>query len=457
MKTKIAEIAEKFKQEMEEFAESEQIDADHAERYWSTKISDLVLEFMKSLYESADAALLADKKGRREAGLRVEHRNESRQVLTLLGELRYKRTYYRCKDGTYCHPIDELAGVESNQKVSGGVSLALANAALTMSYAKSSQVVTGGQVSRQTVLHKIRSARPVQPVSTEQRTVPALHIDADEDHVSMQNGKNEIVPLISSYEGIERHGKRGTCKNIEYYGQFGKKSDELWENVLTDIENRYDLEHTKIYLHGDGAPWIRQGLDWLPNSVFVLDPYHKNKAIKKLISGIPRSFGRRYEQRARRALAAGDREALCALRDEMLQRWPERAESITDSMQYLLNNLEGIAIFQKDAEAANGGATEPHISHRLSARLSSRPMGWSRATLERLVPLLAAGVGKITLDPSDAMQELPQPLSAAHGRRTDRRKVVPFSLGLPQPELTVSPPIKSGKVTQLFRTLEHFE
>jgi len=34
-----------------------------------------------------------------------------------------------------------------------------------------------------------------------------------------------------------------------------------------------------IYLSGDGVAWIKQGLDWIPKSKFILDNYHLNKYI----------------------------------------------------------------------------------------------------------------------------------------------------------------------------------
>jgi hypothetical protein len=34
-----------------------------------------------------------------------------------------------------------------------------------------------------------------------------------------------------------------------------------------------------IYLSGDGASWIKNGLNWLPKSKFVLDNFHLKKYI----------------------------------------------------------------------------------------------------------------------------------------------------------------------------------
>ncbi len=183
----INQTIEKLKNKLEKFFENEIVNIDHAEEHLGQEISATVLELLSGYYEQVDRELLEDKAGRRAAGLSVERRNEKRRVLTQLGQLEYQRTYYRMKDGTYCHPVDELVGIAPNQKVSGGVSLALVEASRTMSYAKSSKIVTGGQVSRQTVLHKIRESVPRHDEIKSRRAVPVLHVDADEDHVHLQN------------------------------------------------------------------------------------------------------------------------------------------------------------------------------------------------------------------------------------------------------------------------------
>ena len=70
---------------------------------------------------------------------------------------------------------------------------------------------------------------------------------------------------------------------------------------------------------------------------------------------------------------------------------PDRAETISQNAAYLQRFVKGIGICKKDERANNGGCTEPHISHVLAARLSSRPLAWSETTLKHLAPILAAG------------------------------------------------------------------
>ena len=447
----INEVTEKLNREFNNFFLGEQTDIRSAESYFGKCIAEATLELMQAYYEQRDQELREDKGRRKQAGLTVERLEDRREILTLLGPLKYRRTYYKKASGGYEHPVDQIAGIDAYERVSSGVGLSLVEASCNMSYAKASEYVTGEQVSRQTVMNKIRSASPRRE-QVKQRAVPELHIDADEDHVSLQDGKRTIVPLISVYEGIERQGKRGICKNVFHISEYGKSVSALWEQVSDEIDRRYDLSHTKIYLHGDGAPWIKQGLDYLPNCEFVLDRYHKNKAIKQALSGIDRLAGSQYEFHIRKALDEGNRDRLLSIRNSLLRRYPEREKTIRENMDYLLSNFESITITKRDMASLNGGCTEPHVSHVLSTRLSSRPMGWSKETLRRFVPILAAGAA--TFDEVESRQQYYPPASAF--LKTTTRSYLPNTAGLADPDQAVSFPARAYKVTPLFNALRPF-
>ena len=447
----INEVTEKLKSEFNNFFSGKQTDIEAAESFFGSRIAEAVLQLLQAYYEQQDQQLLEDKAGRKQAGLRVERHGDKREVLTLFGQLGYHRTYYKKASGGYEYPIDELVGVEAYERISEGVALSLVNASSQMSYAKASRYVTDGHVSRQTVMNKIRSANPQQE-AFERQAVPELHVDADEDHVNLQTGKNTIVPLVSVYEGIERCGKRGVCKNVFHISEYGSSIESLWEKVSDEIERRYDLTNTKIYLHGDGAKWIKQGLEYLPNCVFVLDRYHKNKAIKQALSGIDRMAASQYENHIRKALDECDRAGLMAIRDTLLSRYPDREKTIRENMDYLLDNFEAIAITKQDAASLNGGCTEPHVSHVLSARLSSRPMGWSKETLRQLVPILAAGAA--TFDQVNT-QHKPYPSPSVFLRTTTKR-FLPNTAGLADPDHAVTFPARYNKITPLFNALRPF-
>jgi len=453
VKEMIAEAAEKLKRKLEVFFEEPGKTLDEAERYLGEEISRTVCKLLGAYYEKLDTQLREDKVGRREDGLVVERRGEKREVISLIGTVRYKRTYYRRRAGGYEYPVDAVVGLEPYQRVSGGVGQALVETCCKMSYGKSSEVVTGGRVSRQAVMHKVRQSAVPEPPAIERKHVAALHIDADEDHVTMVGGKNSIVPLVNVYEGIEKRGKRGICRNKFNISEFGKKPEELWEEVLDEIERRYDLEGTTLYLHGDGAPWIKQGLEWLPKCKFVLDRYHKNKALKQAVSGMPRDAGAQYDKLLRTAFAEDDKEFFSNVVECMVLNYPEREEKIREATDYLLDNFDAITICSKDPEATNGGATEPHVSNTLSARISSRPMAWSAETLRHLVPILAAGRCELRREAQESRQTVVplRKLLQPHGC-----KVVEFPLGLADPDTAVSLPGRTGKVTPLFNALRPF-
>ena len=138
--------------------------------------------------------------------------------------------------------------------------------------------------------------------------------------------------------------------------------------------------------------------------------------------------------------------------NRLLERYPEREKTISDNMGYLWNNIDAIAIAERDESARNGGCTEPHVSHVLSARLSSRPMGWSRKTLRHLVPILAAGGAAFETEEEQKASYPP----ASQFLQTVRKSFLPNTLGLADPDHSVTFPARHYKVTPLFNALRPF-
>ena len=133
------------------------------------------------------------------------------------------------------------------------------------------------------------------------------------------------------------------------------------------------MENIKdIYIAGDGASWIKTGLGYIPNSKFVLDHFHLSKYVKKATAHI---------DSLRNPLWQSLREKDKKLTLELLETAIELTESdskiasIKEVKKYIKNNWTGIEnLFEKEKYICS---TEGHISHILSSRLSSRPMGWS--------------------------------------------------------------------------------
>lgn len=359
---------------------------------------DFILNMMKIYAESLDKEIKADKKWRKQNGLVVERNNDKREILTKFGILTYNRTYfYDKKSCTYVHLIDEALGIDPYDRVSTAVAADMVEYSSDNSYAKSSQYATGGIVSRQTVMNKTRKLNEEKlKIETKgpKRKVQVLHIDADEDHVALQDGKNAIVPLITIYEGTKRTAKRGECINPHHIHGFGQDLEETWLKVANYIYDRYDIDYLKrIYIHGDGALWIKTGQEWLPKSKMVLDKYHLNKAILEATAG-----QEQYRKAIYSSIYEGDLPRFCKLVDELKHnvQSPKKRKRINQFKNYIKNNWEAITIYKQDG--VDGSCTEGHISHVLSSRFSSRPMGWSKKGLKAIadIRIYCQNGGKIT-------------------------------------------------------------
>lgn len=402
--------------------------------------------------QMADETIVADKAARRESGHSIERRGDERRLQTLVGEVCYERTYFRKASGGYEYLTDRILDVEPRNRVSAGLSLSLVKAAKDMSYGKASNHISSGEISRQTVMGRVRKSCSVGTPVDQRRRVPELHIDADEAHITLRGGKKSEVPLISVYEGIGSKGKRNYCKNVFHISEYGKTPDELWEQASAEIERRYDLTGTRIYLHGDGAAWIKRCFEWIPQALFVLDKYHKNKAVKGMTAGLGKEEQKQFDAAIREALAYEDLQFFGELTQVLSAEQPERTDKIRENAGYLRNHVDGICICEKDPYANNGGCTEPHVSHVLSARLSSRPMAWSKETLTQLAPILAAG--QVELQKARPEKStLPKPLKKAAAMAS--KALRKWSAGLPHPDAIGTLPI-AGKITGTQVLLKHF-
>ncbi|MBR7927225.1 UPF0236 family protein [Aerococcaceae bacterium zg-ZUI334] len=98
-------------------------------------------------------------------------------------------------------------------------------------------------------------AQDVFSTPTTKKQVPYLYIEADEDHVAYQDGKNREMRLVYIHEGYnsnESGGRRKLAIQRAFTGLYEKKTDELWDNVSHYLEQHYDTTTCKkIYLSRD--------------------------------------------------------------------------------------------------------------------------------------------------------------------------------------------------------------
>ena len=118
-------------------------------------VSRTVLNVVTAFLEEMDEALVTGAKAlRKEDGITVKERCVPRTWLTELGELTYKRTYFRLRDGSFAYLLDHIIGVESYERISKELVADLLQATTVKSYQQAIDSTNRG-ISRQTVHNRL--------------------------------------------------------------------------------------------------------------------------------------------------------------------------------------------------------------------------------------------------------------------------------------------------------------
>ena len=327
---------------------------------------------------------------------------DERTIISIFGEINFKRRYYQDKETKErIYLLDQFLKLEKRERMLPNVKERLIEEARETSYKRAGQKASyGTEISKQTVkneIHKLDFKQEIVEEKENKKKVKKLYIIADEDHVHLQKGGIEEPRLIIVYDSIITKGKRIELKNKKHFGGiYTKKIDDLWEEVMTYVENNYDTNYLeRVYISGDGANWIKTGLEWIIKSVYVLDEFHMKKAVNGIVGRITKANKKEKEKQKKEIRTALRRlnfvrfKEICyeILAEEMEKTTRERKEEL---MNYILNNVEGIKNLYRNRKELHGCSAEGHVSHIYSDRMSSRPMGWSTTNINNMSRLRIA-------------------------------------------------------------------
>ena len=331
----------------------------------------------------------------------ISLKKDKRNVVSIFGEIEYKRRYYERLDGEKVYLIDKLIGIEPKRRLLDNVRERLVDNAIDTSYEYAGEhAAYGVKISRQEVKNEIEELDLNQSFydkATNKKQVENIYIIADEDHVHLQRGGIEEPRIIVVYDDIMSNGKRIELVNKRHLGGLYKsKIDDLWEEVATYIEENYDLEYAKrVFISGDGASWIKTGLTWINKSINILDRYHMVKAVNS-IAGKDKTENKIRLFRKLRQMDFDGFKDICyeILSEELEQNTRKNKEKL---MKYILNNREGIENYYEYRKYLHGCSAEGHVSHVYSDRMSSRPMGWKSTNVNNMSKLRLLKADKISV------------------------------------------------------------
>ena len=363
-------------------------------------LDDLGKKLCREVLEAADVWLKENPKERQ--GWTVVRR-DPKSLLTPFGEVHYERRYYyNEKLGTYAYLVDQAIGITPHTRIDTLVKTRLVDAATDMSYRKAGKQGWSSPedtVSGQTVMNVIRetslAASPIDSSNGKRTQTRYLHVQADEDHIKKQDGGIALAKLVYTTDGYGRGwGERKTLNNVHYTAGVYRDNEVLYQEVYESIDGNYDLDSIeKIYVYGDGAPWIRGLAEYL-GAVFLLDKYHINKCITESLAFCPElriellQAVRAFDLKAVKSVLSKARKA--AMTESERQR-------VAQCRRYLVGNWDGIIAWKEEAPYVIGCSAEGHVSHVLSSRLSSRPMAWSEAGADQMAKLRAMKANGVSI------------------------------------------------------------
>src|SRR5699024_2611828 len=119
-----------------------------------------------------------------------------------------------------------------------------------------------------------------------ERDVLFLEVDGLNVHKQQSDRTRREVKSGVVHEGWEKRHP-SSCdyelKNKSYW-QTLEDGETFWESFSRYVYGTYDItDRTQVVINGDGAPWIRAGVDYFPNAIYPYDRYHLKPWIKEAL------------------------------------------------------------------------------------------------------------------------------------------------------------------------------
>ncbi|MCR4866080.1 MAG: ISLre2 family transposase [Lachnospiraceae bacterium] len=332
-----------------------------------------------------------------------------RTLVSSVGDLRFDCRLYRekgVKTGGYVSILPEVLGIGKHERFTEEAEVMLYTEALKTSYAEAAKALPSKQkITKTTVMNKIHSIVDEMPMEEPEEIISTdyLYIEADEDHVAEQHGeqvseegnKSFITKLVYIYDNkqdVKGYADRKELVNKFYISGLypgSEGNEQLWNKVQSYIDSNYNQDNLKrIFVCGDAAPWIKSGADKLDKALFCADKFHLMKYVNLAAAQMGKEEKDAFKNELWHLLYSKKKKAKARF-DEytsnmlLTAKNPDRVE---DLRKFALGNWAAVRRTLRNKHT-NGCSAESHVSHVLSDRLSSRPMGWSQIGADRMSKL----------------------------------------------------------------------
>jgi hypothetical protein len=216
-----------------------------------------------------------------------------------------------------------------------------------------------------------------------QRVVDKLFIEGDEIRLKRQRSKskNLDLKLLVGYEGKTGSSRRLLENRHSVSGVMDGR--EAWEESSCVFGQKWALSEVKqVRIGGDGAPWIKSGVEYFPGATYHLDPFHLRRRLTEALSSTEAYTA------VTNGIARLDKEAvLRALEQAMLPLRGASKKRVRELKRYLLDNWSGMAQLPEEERL---GAIEGQVRHTIARRMKRVGARWTLEGADRMGRLLAA-------------------------------------------------------------------
>ncbi|CCQ97398.1 hypothetical protein CULT_620003 [[Clostridium] ultunense Esp] len=216
-------IVEKVKREIEESVIKvleDNANLDNIVDSVGEMVNDIGIKTILSIIDELN--VIIKKSPERSGKYHVHKSSVNRTLVTRFGQLKFERAYYKnIKENSYVYILDELLGIEKYERIEGNLKGDILDKATDVSYKNAAELSTPVPITRETVKKIIRENGAIDNLELEikeKKKVNTIYIEADEDHVPLQNGKNKEMKLIYVYDDKTEVSKgRTRLENIRYF------------------------------------------------------------------------------------------------------------------------------------------------------------------------------------------------------------------------------------------------
>ena len=345
-------------------------------------------------------------------------RMSEKSLITKNGKAEFERRYYKDNEtGEHIYLADKILGIEKGERIDKKVKAEIIEKANDQSYNKSGRMVVPGlEISATTVMRNVRknewNMEFKERKEEEKIRAKNIYVQVDEDHIKQRNKKgctiSKIVTIYTRKRTLTKPDRIDKVQQVRKelvdkytFSGLYKDNQKLWEDVAYYIDCTYKKDQIEnIFIMGDGASYIKAGVEWLDKAVFVLDLFHLEKYINHL------NYDEYLKSKLQEAIDQYDpistenimNEAIKKIKQEIREdeqlgrdtkRLNNRLKKIEKTKTYLMNQWNGIEAHEKYKEKLTGCCQEGQVHHTLSERMSTDAKVWSEEGIDEMSQLRA--------------------------------------------------------------------